>query len=580
MLIAGWPAFTWAGVAVDRDDNVIQAEPGAGRVSIFREDEATPFFTITGLPFPFAVAVDHHASLLYVADLGGKHQAHRVQAFRLPYSSAMELAGAWTVDELPLPSAIMNMAADPSRPGLWLALGYPALYTIHVDQKGLPDGGLLGGTDPKEQGGRAWMESAQRWECQAGTWPHWCRWPTGVACDAFRCCVSDEDSARVACWFKGDISPRVEGPPWDEKLCAAPAIETIGKSGQPAPESLGGESVGVAIHQGQFILADSNELRAWNDYQSKAIGAPADVIISSDGPLQIARHARLHVDRLRNLLITNNAGGKLQFWRLPLKNGDKPLADNVRLRWNDTGAEIPYWTWSAVTSPTSSALFIANYSRILEVRKWGVDDLLAGWLEVEPRVLGQVDRESNLCNRGGPPNADTLCDVTSLEMNGRGDLIATEGAWECHGNARDSIWANADLISDKPNLVAEWHWTQQQDGDPTVGRQCAVTPAFADRAFSPVGVGCEPVLGSTRCLRLNDGYRITNDPFADIGPNPWEQIYEMGAPWELGARRVLRLPIGTPAQIAIGDDGCIGFLDKTWSRAWALCGEWEWRDLE
>lgn len=574
-----WPAPAFGGAVFDANGNAYLADTGNGRGLRFPPGQTLPDLVYGQVDLeaydataclsadaagaqatlcqPFAVAHDASSGRLYFADLGGPAGQHRVVVFEAASGRFLE---SWVVEGVPRPFTLAAITFDSGV--LWLALEFPARTVVAVDGTGAPLGPVIGATEPAERGGHAWGDAHSG--CAAAGYGLRLGWPSGVAVDGTRIYVSDESFSRVAKYSLTDLEPRSEGRPF---LCAAPPARTLWRGPDFSLDRIVGEPAGVAAYQGQLIQPDSGRFLVQNDYRHQPLGAPATFSIESAGELQLAGHARMSIDSLGRLW-TNNAFLQPQVWQLPLQPTSRPLGcEALRLVWDDTGRPVPNGTWSIAVSPRTGWAYLTGGARILRVRDVSPAAIARCELRVD-QVLGQVARDANVCNRGGSPAADTLCDVTALAFDARGHLYAVDNAWECHGNNRVSVFAHEDLEAAPPGPVAlagRWFVTRRQDGDPTAPIECAISARDAGRPFSPVSVACSGI----RCMIGNDGYRA-------VAGDEWRQVYlyeDIVASVKPGA--VLHFPVGAVGQLAF-DGSTLLLQDHTRQRTTWLADFESW----
>ncbi len=90
--------------------------------------------------------------------------------------------------------------------------------------------------------------------------------------------------------------------------------------------------------------------------------------------------------------------------------------------------------------PAGAYLWIADNtnSRVLRVK----NPLTAPVVDI---ILGQVSYTGTACNQGGSPNASTLCNPGSVEMDHHGNLYVSDASLETAGNWRMLRWTAAQL---------------------------------------------------------------------------------------------------------------------------------------
>lgn len=219
------------------------------------------------------------------------------------------------------------------------------------------------------------------------------------------------------------------------------------------------ESLGTITYMDQLIVQDWDRLLVWNNYYDKEHGEQADFVLGQENmetrterTFDIGDASFFAIDDYDRLWMTNGLGNRITIFQLPLTKDSIPLVQNAELYWDDdktpvgtTRSEIS-GKWSRISGidfdETTKTMWIANTNRILRIRNY--DDPIAGYLYVD-KVIGQVDK-TNECNRGQDnPSANALCNAFQIKFDNYGNLFVIENDYECHINARITMFSAQDI---------------------------------------------------------------------------------------------------------------------------------------
>ena len=193
---------------------------------------------------------------------------------------------------------------------------------------------------------------------------------------------------------------------------------------------------GVAVVNGQLIVADAFAVVFWNGVGALSNGAKASGIVGAKSlrsPTLGDPYGRLRADKAGHLFAVR--GPDVEVYRLPLKNADMPvltikpplpLAGGGEFAWtgflNVGGiAAAPDGSFIWLTDPSISAVF--------RVR----DPLTKPVVDV---VLGHPNLDEKRPNNGGEPGPDTLSYPGAVALDPRGNLFVSDHALEVSGNHR------------------------------------------------------------------------------------------------------------------------------------------------
>jgi len=329
------------------------------------------------------------------------------------------------------------------------------------------------------------------------------------------------------------------------------------------------ENVGVAVFRHQLILQDTRRLLVWNDYLRKPWGAPADVVVGQrrpdtrdEEPFQLPGWSFHAIDEAQRLWM-RNAHGPLMVFQLPLTAASRPLANFIELYWADTNTRVDYHADGVAFDPIQRKLWISdrNRHRLLRVSDYG----RLSKLHVD-MVLGQREKTGVECNQGRGqerPTASTLCEPVKLQFDRRGNLYVVENTYECHGNDRISVFLAQELADAKglfPQLEARRIFNTWLTGDASAPYTCGASARNVPS--SPVTLAFnsrnEAVIG-------NDGY------YPELPIRHWRQLYFYRDPLQKQSPdATLRLPMGTPGDLAFDEQDHLIVQDHTWNRTWVL----------
>jgi len=321
-----------------------------------------------------------------------------------------------------------------------------------------------------------------------------------------------------------------------------------------------GEALGMTVFQNQLIVVDEGRtMRVWNNYKTKADGAPSDFILEGG----LAGRALLSdaIDS-NNRLWMYGEHGQIRVYQLPLEPNEQPIADFVKLYWQDTDTEIPYGGSAGITYDTvrDALYFVDRGSRILRVSNY--DDIGTGRLYVD-MVIGQNNKTETGCNKGlGRDNltASSLCGAYQSKFDTVGNLFVIQNNYECHDNQRITVFLSEDLTNATgmfPNLSAKKvfnapnfttigacaYWTTSSPGSP-------VTLAFDSQNHMVIG---------------NDGY------YGDISNRENRQLWYYSDPVaKQTPDGYIDIPMGTPGEIVFDDEDNLLIQDHTWYKVWMV----------
>ena len=236
---------------------------------------------------------------------------------------------------------------------------------------------------------------------------------------------------------------------------------------------------GVAVSNGQIIVADTGRILFWNTKPSElANGQPADGYVGAPGSsMQKEPHfGKVDVDGLGHLYAIH--GEIIEVYDLPLSTGDQPFlkisnplsaldSGMISMQLTRKAGEITQnaghgsafstsgtnWGWNLHTGDiavTQDAKFLwisdSENSRVLRVR----DPLTRPVVDI---VLGQNDLASDQCNQGMIlPTAKTLCYPGHISLDASGNLYVTDHSLEVRGNFR-LLRFDANLFPDLPTQM-------------------------------------------------------------------------------------------------------------------------------
>ncbi len=323
-----------------------------------------------------------------------------------------------------------------------------------------------------------------------------------------------------------------------------------------------GESVGIAVFANQLIVKDEQSLKVWNGYLGKPVGASPDLYLEGS----FADRVRISqaIDDKNRLWIYNEQFG-IKIYQLPFKGNDAPLADVVKLFWNDDGSEVSYGPGTIAYDKVSKAIYVADIGnhRVLRIKNY---DEFREKLYVD-MVIGQPDKQTVACNQdqtmpwraSGDPSADSLCQPIVVKFDSKGNMFVVENDYECHGNDRIVVFYADDLKNANgmfPSIEAKKAF---------IGALTRKGPCEAvNYPASPVSIAFnskdEMVVGS-------DGYY----PSSQLDLRHKRQIFVYKNPLVKGSPDyAVQLPMGAPGEIVFDQDDNLIVQDHTWGRIWVV----------
>jgi len=348
-------------------------------------------------------------------------------------------------------------------------------------------------------------------------------------------------------------------------------------------------SVGTFVFGNQLIVKDLDRYLVWNNYLQKDIGAQADFVIGQNSEnervsneFQLGTRA-FHTIDAKNRLWTFNAHGQVIIYQLPFKEGDRPLANFVKLYWDDTGEEIQYRGIGGLAfDPINQKMWVNDNGnhRLLRISNY---DNFNQSLYVD-MVIGQPNKTSICCNQApknereecewswlasAPPRADTLCDPYQIKFDNLGNLYVVENNYECHGNNRIIVFMAEDIRNARgsfPNINAKKVFVRKSLTERPV---CASN--IINEPYSPVSIAFnsknEMVIG-------NDGY------YGDSQQRHLKQIWFYKNPLKkkpddsyiMGQKpdAYVNIPIGATGEINFDGEDNLIIQDHTWCKVWLI----------
>lgn len=317
-----------------------------------------------------------------------------------------------------------------------------------------------------------------------------------------------------------------------------------------------GESIGVAVLGNQLIVQDENRLKIWNNYLTKGIGAKADFEVSGNNLVGSRRLLSDAIDDANRLWMFNEHG-QIRVDQLPYKRGDVPLANFVKLYWQDNGTELVYYTFSGIAfDKINKKLYLvdAPNNRILRVSNY--NDFSSGNLMVD-MVIGQPDKDTISCNHGSSaPVADGLCEPYQIKFDKLGNLYVVENNYECHGNRRITVFMAEDLKNSNtlfPNIKAKKVFG---------AKSLTELGPCAYWTINEPGTGVSIAFNSKNQLVIgNDGY------YGNPQERSTRQLWLYRNPLnKQSPDAYVNVPMGTPGELVFDSNDNLIIQDHTWSR--------------
>lgn len=206
---------------------------------------------------------------------------------------------------------------------------------------------------------------------------------------------------------------------------------------------------GVAVVNGQLIVADAYAVVFWNDVGTLTNGAKASGIVGAKSvraPALGHPYGRLREDKAGHLFAVR--GPEIEVYRLPLSNGDMPV---LKIKPPLSLAGGGQFTWTGflniggiTAAPDGSFMWLSDpsISTVFRVRS----PLTKPVVDI---VLGHPNLEEKRPNNGGRPGRDTLSYPGAVALDPRGNLFVSDHALEVSGNHR-LLEFDAALFPERP----------------------------------------------------------------------------------------------------------------------------------
>lgn len=334
-----------------------------------------------------------------------------------------------------------------------------------------------------------------------------------------------------------------------------------------------------------MIAKDWGRIMVWNNYLTQPMGADATFVLGQPNKStrdyntwELGARAGHAIDN-KSRLWTSDGHGKLMVFQLPLTASSEPLAQDIKLYWNDQrttevtsidqydGVTQRGYDARDITFDTiNNKLWISDQNRLLRISNY---DNYSGKLYVD-MVIGQVSKSANTCNRGGSRAANVLCNASTIRFDTLGNLYAVENDYECRvepysGNNRISVFLANDIKNASgifPNLSAKKVFNPTNPGmlNAPPGRCKNLT---TDEPYSPVMIAFN---SRNEMVIANDGEYVTN-----YEERPLKQLYFYSDPLNNQLPSAyIRLPMGVPGDIVFDKNNNLIIQDATWSRIWVI----------
>lgn len=209
---------------------------------------------------------------------------------------------------------------------------------------------------------------------------------------------------------------------------------------------------GVAVVNGQLIVADAYAVVFWNGVGTLSNGAKASGIVGAKSlraPTLGDPYGRLRADKAGHLFAVR--GPEVEVYQLPLRNADMPFA-RIKSPLPLAGGGEFAWTGflnvgGIAAAPDGSFIWLTDpsISTVFRVR----DPLTKPVVDV---VLGHPDLDEKRPNNGGEPGRDTLSCPGAVALDPRGNLFVSDHALEVSGNHR-LLEFDASLFAKRPEKV-------------------------------------------------------------------------------------------------------------------------------
>ena len=333
-----------------------------------------------------------------------------------------------------------------------------------------------------------------------------------------------------------------------------------GSNTRDAVHCTDGSRLGAVAWGKQLIFRDTSRYMIWNDYMSKPIGAPADIILDYPGSHIMGRATHAVDDKGR--LWTTGEHAKLMVFQLPLTSESRALRSIIPLYWADApDTEVKYQCGQVVAYDGRLKhlwLFDGSHHRMLRVRN---PDDWKGKLLVDA-VIGQTNKNDSAVNRGmKKPDAASFGAVNDVTFDHLGNMFVADNTYELHENGRVIAFSAKDLAGIKtvfPNIQARWVYVANAFDQPV--HQRAFWPG--QNPTSPV---CLAVNSRNELVIGNDGY------FSDMRTRLVNQLYLYRNPLKKPTPdAVIQLPMGAPGEISFDKDDNLIVQDHTWNRIWVI----------
>ncbi len=219
-------------------------------------------------------------------------------------------------------------------------------------------------------------------------------------------------------------------------------------------------SNGIAVSNGQLVVADHGRILFWNNTSTLTTGQPANgytgVGVHNFQYENQVGYGRMAADKASHLWVVNSSGdtGQIDIYSLPLTTEAMPfntLASPLPV----LGGGTVSWDSSLIiggVAPvgTGSKLWVADPVRN---RVFRVSNPLAN--PVVDIVLGQTSLDGTLCNQGNGdegnlmPSQNSLCKPGSVSLDPVGNVYVSDDSLEVSGNQR-LLEFDASLFPDNP----------------------------------------------------------------------------------------------------------------------------------
>jgi hypothetical protein len=559
------PSF--GGVMVDAHGNVWIGDFGNARVLRFAAGSTTPNLVLGQSDFtsvapgslvaPFAMALDPANGELYVLDHDWAVNRERLVVFgpdsatgdftngmaprrtRMPKHGVAYPKGwkyAFTATGLTLNRYKEGRYA---RGKIWVYENHPGKRAVLLDKNGHVVK-LVGTPSASKLGGAGWGDGHP--QCTSSSYSYRLHWPggSGAIDDDNNLYVADEGFSRVAVYHLPTYAPVIES---GTKCPPKPDAVLLG-SDELSDDRLLGLYRGAHAAGNQLFVDDWTRVLVWNDYATKGIGAPADIVIAAD-----TNGARFSaVDDQGHLWLS-----QLVF-KLPVTAAmPAPIARDVPVYWADDPDTQATVIARPAFDPVQGKLWIADGNRVLRISNAG--SIESGDKLLVDMVIGQVTKTANACNQGHPsPAANTLCLAEQVQFDRLGNLYVVENDYECQGNDRITVFRAQAIAAAQgmfPNLSAQIVF----GGTFTSPGNCV---------FSPVAVTFD---SQNHMVVANDGGVFT----PDYSTRAVRQLFFYPSPLTNQVpSATIRIPMGAPGEVQFDGSDNLIVRDHTWHRVWVV----------